>query len=123
VVKNLSLDDKWLTGLVDLCPCDDGTLVAAFVEGNWNYNSRNELKLFMLTPSIDRQKKQLAFTYASIPGEGFRVWKQPLFCWSLLEETMATLEEQTTVPAKSLKARSMLKDVAAQVTRSEQSTR
>jgi hypothetical protein len=123
VVKNLSLDEKWLTGLVDLCPCDDGTLVAAFVEGNWNYNSRNELKLFMLTPSIDRQKKQLAFTYASIPGEGFRVWKQPLFCWSLLEETMATLEEQTTVPAKSLKARSMLKDVAAQVTRSEQSTR
>jgi hypothetical protein len=118
VVEKLSLDGNRLNGLVDLSPCDDGTLVAAFVEGNWNHNGQNELKLFMLTPRIDRKKKTLALQAADfvrIPGEGFRVRKQPLFCWSLLEETTATLEEQTAVPPESKTATSMLEDVAAEL--------
>jgi hypothetical protein len=44
-------------------------------------------------------------------SSAFRVWKQPLLCWALLEETTATLEEQTAIPAKSV--RSLLRDVVA----------
>jgi hypothetical protein len=76
---------SWLSGLVDLSPCDDGTLLAAFTERSWEINRDvPTLKLFMLTPRIDRQKRTLALQAANfvrIPGQGFRVQKQPLFCW------------------------------------------
>lgn len=81
--------------MLDVSPCDDGTLLAAFVEGGWKYfTSSNELKLFMMTPRIDRQRRTLAFEagdFVRIAGEGFRVWKQPLFCWSLLETVLTTI--------------------------------
>lgn len=119
VVEKLNLDENRLSGLVDLSPCDDGTLFAAFVDGIWNNElPENKLKLFMLTPRVDRQKRTLALQAADfvlIPGEGFRVRKQPLFCWSLLEKLTATLEKQTAVPAQSKTATSMLEDVAAEL--------
>jgi hypothetical protein len=102
VVQRFSRDENRLNGLLDLSPCDDGTLFAAFIQGNWNH-SMNRYQLFMLTPRIDLQKRTLALQAADfvrIPGEGFRVGKQPLFCWSLLEEVTSTLEEQTA-PSKS----------------------
>ena len=69
----------------------------------------------MLTPRIDLQKRTLALQaadFVSIPGEGFRVGKQPLFCWSLLEEVTSTLEEQL---AKGQRGKSMLEAVAVKL--------
>jgi hypothetical protein len=117
VVERLSLDENRLNGLLDLSPCDDGTLLAAFIQGNWN-SSQNHYKLFMLTPRIDLQKRTLALQaadFVSIPGEGFRVGKQPFFCWSLIEETTSTLEEQVAVPSKTLIGTSMLEAVAVKL--------
>jgi hypothetical protein len=114
VVERLSLDENRLNGLLDLSPCDDGTLLAAFVERNWN-NSLNKFKLVMFTTHIDRQKRNLTADFVRMPGEGFRVWKQPLFCWSLVEETTSTLKEQVAVPSKTLIGTSMLEAVAAKL--------
>src|SRR5262245_2211512 len=112
VVERFSLDENRLNGLLDLSACDDGTLFAAFIKGNWNH-SANRYQLFMLTPHIDLQKRSLALQepddFVPIPGEGFRVGKQPLFCWSLLEEVTSTLEEQL---AKGQSGTSMLEAVA-----------
>jgi hypothetical protein len=72
----------------------------------------------MLTPRIERQKRNLALVpadFVRIPGEAFRVWKQPLFCWSLLEETTSTLEEQIAIPPESLRATTMLEEVVAKL--------
>ena len=117
VVERLSLDENRLNGLLDLSACDDGTLFAAFIKGNWN-NSQNHYQLCMLTPRIALQKRTLtlqAADFVSLPEniEGFRVGKLPLFCWPLLEEMTSTLEEQTALPPK--KSTTLLAEVVAKL--------
>jgi len=90
-------DDKLISGLLDVSACDDGTLFATFLNGCWRTQGINKAKLFMLTPQIDRAKKALAIEptdYDEIRGSGFRVHKQPLFCWNMLEQLTATLKQK-----------------------------
>jgi len=93
-------------GLVDLAPCDDGSLVAVVS------NLRNGANgIYHLTPRIDRAKKTMIVEGKERNNDGVliktngwvqekdkwahRVLKQPIFCWNMLEDLIATLEKAT----------------------------
>ena len=82
-------------GLLDLSPCDDGTLTAAV--GLWSG------PLYSLTPRIDRRAKKIAIDRWQPLQEiiqkepmAFRVHKQAMVGWTLLERLMETLEKAAT---------------------------
>jgi hypothetical protein len=101
---------KPLSGLIDLSPCDDGTLVASLDtreaidapyssarQPRWAAFDRNHL--YTMICHIDPQNRTLAlkvsegakFGWVKIDGEAMRVHKQPIFCWPLIEGLIASL--------------------------------
>ena len=100
-------------GLIDLWPCDDGTLVAVFSDtrddewkslGYWNDNI-----MYYLTPRINRAAKTFIVEGTkqddyghSVKTNGWvrdkdgykahRLLKQPIFCWSMIEKFITTLQ-------------------------------
>ena len=104
-----------LLGLVDLCPCDDGTLVAALYtrsvkdripKGNtWTsdytpvYEFIDTNALYSAVYRTDLKNGTIAVDWTKI-GEGnlvVRVQKLPVFCWSLVESLIATLDRLAPV--------------------------
>lgn len=99
-----------LKGLVDLCPCDDGTLVAALYtrwveirnEGLDRPGSRPDRRpyfhddnaLYTAVYHTDLKNGTIAVDWTEIEGENLavRVQKLPVFCWSLIESLTATLD-------------------------------
>ncbi|WP_313952901.1 hypothetical protein [Accumulibacter sp.] len=97
-------NEDLLTGLLDLAPCDDGTLFGAFIDRYWRTDELaisgrdvNKFRLFMLTPQIDRPNRTMQLQAADcfqVSGSGFGVEKRPIFCWPMIEQLTATLKEQ-----------------------------
>ena len=102
--------DASFDGLLDLAPCDDGTLLAVF--------RKNGKRMYVATPDVRREKEWLTGTsflrqivirgekkddYGhTLPtngweriddGEANRLDKQPIFCWPLVEGLLATLSK------------------------------
>jgi hypothetical protein len=91
------------TGVIDLAPCDDGTLVVTFSDRN-----DGKQRIYQSTPKIDHAERRIivettkrgdrgpAVTthgWTEIPdAEANRVHKQPIFCWSIVEGLATTLE-------------------------------
>ena len=70
-------------GLVDMCPCDDGTLVVSI---------RNEL--FTVVYQTDLKKETIDAKWTKIEvSTGVRVHKLPMFGWSLFESLPVALKE------------------------------
>lgn len=92
------LAGKVYDGLLDLAPCDDGTLTAAV--GLWSG------PLYTMVPRIDRKAKTIvidrwrpldeALKNPSGPSKAFRVHKQPVVGWNILEGLMEALEKAST---------------------------
>jgi hypothetical protein len=103
-------DPKPLKGLVDLCACDDGTLVAALytrsvVEqppavSSWPQSSGESVYVFKdanalygAVHEIDVKNGTIAVTWTKLGrATGVRVQKLPVFCWSLFESLRASLD-------------------------------
>ena len=100
-----------LKGLVDLCPCDDGTLVAALykrrvekVSASRNYSTARDTEykpvfhddnaLYTAVYHTDLKNGAIAVDWTEIGGTNLavRVQKQPVFCWSLIESLTAMLD-------------------------------
>lgn len=99
------------TGLLDLSPCDDGTLAAVYCEKNAYWNA----PVYSMTPKIDRIARTLKIegkrkdsNNHTVPTNGWesdrsvwvsRVIKQPINCWQLLdglERALIKLKNQTS---------------------------
>jgi hypothetical protein len=103
-------DREPLKGLVDLCACDDGTLVAALytrsvVEqppavASWPQSSSDPVyafkdanALYGAVHEIDVKNGTLGVTWTKLgSATGVRVQKLPVFCWPLFESLRASLE-------------------------------
>jgi len=98
-------DPKPLLGLVDLCPCEDGTLVAALYKrtvvkksygGKSMYHYYEFVDyngLYSAVYYTDLEKGKIEVEWTKIPSvTGVRVQKVPVFCWSLFESLPAMLE-------------------------------
>jgi len=88
-------------GLLDLAPCDDGTLVAVF-------SDKRTKHIYQCEPTLDLAKGTLVIAgtktdeYHRITttngwtrtegAEANRVAKQPIFCWGLIEGLESTLQ-------------------------------
>jgi hypothetical protein len=101
-----------LKGLVDLCPCDDGTLVAALytrtvqkvnvaadidnpnVRPDYRPRFHDDNALYTAVYHTDLKNGTIAVDWTKIEGENLavRVQKLPVFCWSLIESLAATLD-------------------------------
>jgi hypothetical protein len=100
-----------LRGLVDLCPCDDGTLAAALYTrsvkdrppfgSSWpvlNYTPVYEFidtnALYSAVHYIDLKSGNLSVHWTKLgPATGVWVQKMPIFCWSMFESLTASLEK------------------------------
>ncbi len=93
-------DQLKLSGLLDLSPCDDGTIFVALLNGEWGTNAfqKNDFHLLMMTPRINRPTRSMYLgektDVVPVSGTGFRVQKQPLFCWSMLQKQIEVLKAQ-----------------------------
>jgi hypothetical protein len=81
-----------LKGLVDVCPCDDGTLVAALYTRSVNapahmsYVFPDQNALYTAVYQTDLKKRTINVKWTKIEvSTGVRVQKLPVFCWSLFE--------------------------------------
>lgn len=96
-----------MLGLYDLSPCDDGTLVAAYVPSD-DWQSGLRPVIYSMTPRIDRKTGTLVIEGSGhdhgghpVPNHGWvkaagsanahRIHKQPIFCWPMLETLERTL--------------------------------
>ena len=104
-----ALADDLVGGIVDLAPCDDGTLVAVFTHGT------DRKKIYHAVPKIDLRMRTLviegtrtdAFN-VEIKTNGWirrqdgsmanRIQKEPIFCNSLLNELANTLATTSAIP-------------------------
>ncbi|MBC7928493.1 MAG: hypothetical protein H7039_22855 [Bryobacteraceae bacterium] len=102
--------DQSFDGLLDLAPCDDGTLMAVF--------RKDGKRIYTATPNVGLEKEWLTQTSflrqivikgekkddygRSIPTNGWersaeeeanRVAKQPIFCWPLVEGLVKALQK------------------------------
>ncbi|PWT79197.1 MAG: hypothetical protein C5B58_14140 [Acidobacteria bacterium] len=108
-------DQKWLSqepppplkGLTDLCPCDDGTVVAALYTRTvtnvqvrysdrsnyfyWKSSVDDSNALYTGSYRTDLKEGKIAVDWAKIPGNGVRVQKLPIFCWPLIEGSIKAL--------------------------------
>jgi hypothetical protein len=96
-------------GLHDIAPCDDGTLLAVFRSSDHNFP-----RIYQATPAFDRRRNypgkiiikgfkrnhsgQKVETsgwtlYDSKPAN--RVYKLPIFCWTMIEELTSVLEKRS----------------------------
>jgi hypothetical protein len=91
-------DGKVYDGLLDLAPCDDGTLTAAV--GLW-YGP-----VYTMAPRIDRKARSIeidkwlpfddVLKNPNGASKAFRVHKQPVGGWSIVEGLMEALEKTST---------------------------
>ena len=94
-----------LRGLVDLCPCDDGTLAAALYTRSVDYGPPgpghgpdyrfiDTNALYSGVHSIDLKSGNFSVNWTKL-GSATGVWVQkvPIFCWSLFESLTASLED------------------------------
>jgi hypothetical protein len=95
-----------LLGLVDVCPCDDGTMVAALYVRSVRRNDPNEFDsqeyysftdsraLYTAAYQTDLNKKSLTVDWTKIEGsEAVRVHKLPVYCWSQFERLPAMVDK------------------------------
>ncbi len=99
-----------LRGLVDMCPCDDGTLAAALytrsvrdrppfgsswpASGNPVYEFIDTNALYSAVHHIDIKSGSLSVEWSKLgPAKGIWVQKVPVFCWSMFESLTASLEK------------------------------
>ena len=130
-VRNYKPVGKAMGGLVDLSPCEDGTLTAAFSRlGDFPNNIVTVPLVFValrglnpaiytITPEIDRKKGTLTMKAGSKQGAGgfdvpthgwmtddtataFKVQKQPIFCWQLISALISSLENVIKAEATSV---------------------
>jgi hypothetical protein len=86
-------------GLADLSPCDDGTIVASVASGNDVTLKNGEIldatyALYSAAYRIDIGKGTIEVdNFARITGEGFRVHKLPVFCWSEFDSLAKMFEK------------------------------
>ena len=98
-------DPKPLLGLVDLCPCEDGTLVAALytrtvVKKSYGGKSMHHYYefvdyngLYSAVYDTDLEKGTIDVDWTKIGNAtGVRVQKVPVFCWSLFESLPEMLD-------------------------------
>ncbi|HAP40058.1 MAG TPA: hypothetical protein DCQ94_09890 [Nitrospira sp.] len=98
-------EEKPLKGLVDVCPCDDGTLVAALYKrtvtltypslpSNYPLHSFGDINaLYTAAYHTDLKNKTIRVDWTKIEvSTGIRVHKLPVFCWSLFESLPAMLD-------------------------------
>ena len=127
--------DTPLTGLLDLSPCDDGTLTAVF--SNYPTGPRFQFAagtypwlapwprwgyIYTVTPEIDRKAGTLRMKAGSEEGPGgfpietdgwdtdetaraHRVHKQPIFCWTIIEGLIAALQSNAAEESEASAAR------------------
>jgi hypothetical protein len=95
-------------GLHDLSPCDDGTLVAIFSDKRKQRIYRAKPVINHLTSSIriigvqqDYQGRNTTTNGWELAGEdeAHRVYKQPIFCWFMLERLSEILSRSEAVKA------------------------
>lgn len=98
-------EEKPLKGLVDVCPCDDGTLVAALytrtvtltyprLPSNYPLYSFDDINaLYTAAYHTDLKNKAIRVDWTKIEvSTGVRVQKLPVFCWSLFESLPVMLD-------------------------------
>lgn len=96
---------KPLQGLVDFCPCEDGTLVAALYtrtvvsksygarSSHYYHEFRDDNALYTAVYHTDLKKGTLRVDWTKIGvSTGVRVQKLPVFCWPLFERLPVTLD-------------------------------
>ncbi len=99
------------TGLVDLSPCDDGTLTAVFMDKD-RYGVGKGGPIYTMAPVIDRKNRTLRIT--GLKGDlgghtvrtsgwgtdksmyAYRVIKEPITCWPLIDGLRETLSSKMT---------------------------
>jgi hypothetical protein len=106
--SKVKLPEDPLLGLVDLCPCDDGTLAAAMYTRSveeraihtgtvpaYVYEFIDTNAVYSAVYHTDLKNGTIAVEWTKIGGENLavRVQKLPVFCWSLIESLTATLDE------------------------------
>ena len=95
-----------LLGLVDVCPCDDGTFVAALYVRSVIRNDPTEFNsqeyysftdshgLYTAAYQTDLKKKTIAVDWTKIEGsDAVRVHKLPVYCWSQFERLPGMVDE------------------------------
>jgi len=106
-----------LVGLVDICPCDDGTLVAAMYTRSahpaggiaepdprtydpleYSFRDTNAIYSVIYHPDLKNGTIE-PVEWTKIGGKNLavRVQKLPVFCWSLIESLTAMLEDLAPV--------------------------
>lgn len=88
-------------GLHEIGPCDDGTLWAVFTDKRGNKNMYYSTPNFA-NPAViaisgfrkDAGGHDIATNgWTKIPSQGNRIQKQPIFCWSVVEQLTQRLEK------------------------------
>lgn len=105
--SKVKLPEDPLLGLVDLCPCDDGTLAAAMYTRSveeraiqtgtvpgFVYAFVDTNALYSGVHHIDLKSGNLSVEWTKL-GSAAGIWVQkvPIFCWSMLESLKALLEK------------------------------
>jgi hypothetical protein len=93
-----------LKGLIDVSPCDDGTLVTALYTRSvefvppvshvmsGHYSFADSSALYTAAYETDLEKGTIKVEWIKIEGStGVRVRKIPVFCWSLFESLQLLL--------------------------------
>jgi hypothetical protein len=116
-------DPKPLLGLVDLCPCEDGTLVAALYTRSviqksyggrstqYYYEYIDSNGLYSADYQTNLEKGTIEVDWTRIPGtNGARVQKLPVFCWSLFESLPEMLDEMGSHLSPGVAAQYLLEE-------------
>jgi hypothetical protein len=107
-------DHDAFSGLHDIAPSEDGTLLAVF-----RTKKATEPRIYFSTPTFDHKGGKLIIKGVGVEksgkkfetpgwtlfdsddkqGHSNRIYKQPIYCWPLLDRFMTLLEDPATTPA------------------------